>query len=324
MSLPAKSPLRLTPTQLSAIPSHSDLPNSNPDSNPPLYPFLLSALTEANTFISETVPQTFTVDPKLRSSPPSKAKVELSTATIRREGALQDDGEYWVSRRSVHDDDAEGKGSASFEDFVRGLRDDHTENEMAYTPSVSGVEKVLEWDCDDEQVGGGWRDVKMAATLITHTFNPSFLISPRKFFVLVITASLPPTTITVPPQHQQPSGFLTLQIPLSPNDLPKAKSRDPKKGIFATYASVERVTLLPSNDPNDPENSSARRRIEWRTATTSDAGGWIPKRVQRSWSLGGVPRAVVHDVGLFMGWVERERERGKGKKGGEESTRSWC
>lgn len=49
--------------------------------------------------------------------------------------------------------------------------------------------------------------------------------------------------------------------------------------------------------------------IEWTMATASSAGGMIPKRVQRSWRLGGVPRAVVADVGLFIGWVARERER---------------
>lgn len=78
-------------------------------------------------------------------------------------GSGPDDGEYWVSRRSVHGNAAE-PGTASFEEFVRGLRDDHTENEMKYTPSVSNVEKILEWDCEID--GGfeddGWKDVKMA------------------------------------------------------------------------------------------------------------------------------------------------------------------
>lgn len=101
------------------------------------------------------------MDKKLRSSPPSKAKVELSSATIHVESE-SGDGEHWVSRRSVHDDAAE-PGTASFDEFVGGLRDDHTENEMKYTPSVSNIEKVLEWDCEvDGEIGGGWRDVKMA------------------------------------------------------------------------------------------------------------------------------------------------------------------
>lgn len=73
--------------------------------------------------------------------------------------------------------------------------------------------------------------------------------------------------------------------------------------------------LLPTDTENSEDSTTeelGQRSIEWRTATTSNAGGWIPKRVQRSWSLGGVPKAVVHDVGLFMGWVDRER-KSKGK-----------
>lgn len=43
-------------------------------------------------------------------------------------------------------------------------------------------------------------------------------------------------------------------------------------------------------------------------ATTSNAGGSIPQWVQRNWTLGGVPKAVVADVGLFIGWTMRRRE----------------
>lgn len=100
----------------------------------------------------------------MRPSPPSRAWVELSSATIHPDSGSTDreDGEHWVSRRSVHEDLAE-PGTASFEEFVSGLRDNHTENEMKYTPSVSDVERILEWDCGkDGEVGNGWKDVKMA------------------------------------------------------------------------------------------------------------------------------------------------------------------
>lgn len=152
----------------------------------------------------------------------------------------------------------------------------------------------------------------LSVTTITHTFNPSALISPRTFSVLVLTASLPPSTTTTSTQYS--SGFITLQVPVSHHDLQNLAPSIPSKksmGIFAHYASVEKVTLLPPTE-TDGESSTTQPRIEWRTATTSDAGGWIPKRVQRSWYLGGVPKAVVHDVGLFMGWVDRER-KSKGK-----------
>lgn len=131
------------------------------------------------------------------------------------------------------------------------------------------------------------------------------LISPRTFISLVISAILPAT---------EEQGFLTVQIPLthdpaaqaSDSPLPdslrdRIRSTTPKNTIFASYASVERVRSLP------PNNGSNGRNIEWTMATTSDAGGLIPQWVQRSWTMGGVPKAVVADVGLFLGWTARQR-----------------
>lgn len=94
----------------------------------------------------------------------------------------------------------------------------------------------------------------------------------------------------------------------SNNDVPDAIKQQvlstvPKNTIFAHYVSVERVRLLPPATAD----ANAERRIEWIMATTSDAGGQIPQWVQRSWTMGGVPKAVVADVGLFLGWVDKKR-----------------
>lgn len=43
------------------------------------------------------------------------------------------------------------RGSASWAEFEAGLREDHAVHEMEYTPSVSGVERLLEWK--GEEVG---------------------------------------------------------------------------------------------------------------------------------------------------------------------------
>ena len=45
------------------------------------------------------------------------------------------------------------------------------------------------------------------------------------------------------------------------------------------------------------------RNIEWVMATASDAKGWLPVWAQKM----GVPSAVVKDVGLFIGWVRKQR-----------------
>jgi hypothetical protein len=166
--------------------------------------------------------------------------------------------------------------------------------------------------------------------LINHTFHPSILISPRTFISLSISADFDhPTTST----STATAGFLTIQIPITVIDsttsdsttsstIPSSSSLPAplletisthalKSTIFAAYTSVERVLLF-SHAPPPPQSANvaqAASHIEWTMATTSSAGGMIPNRVQRSWRLGGVPRAVVADVGLFLGWVARERER---------------
>jgi hypothetical protein len=113
--------------------------------------FLHSALDEAQNLISTTIPQTFKVDKKLRSSSPSAAKVLLSTRTL--------DQDYWVCRQSVHADAAE-PGTATWSEFEHGLRENHSENEMDYTPSVASVEHLLEWPTQKE-IEGGWTDIHM-------------------------------------------------------------------------------------------------------------------------------------------------------------------
>lgn len=167
--------------------------------------------------------------------------------------------------------------------------------------------------------------ISIPVNLITHTFHPSALIAPRSFVSLTISAAyngIPsiPSQPQAQPQEEQSflrQGFLTVQIPLHPaaSSTPqvlrqKITASVPKRAIFANYASIERVELLPVSEPmtqTPTEQSKPQARIEWTMATTSDAGGSIPQWVQRSWALGGVPRAVVADVGLFIGWTMRRR-----------------
>ena len=171
--------------------------------------------------------------------------------------------------------------------------------------------------------------------MLTHTIQPQALISPRTFISLIISACLPPNSPVT-----DSNGWVTIQMPLAYN--PSSSSSNdsipesirarivadsPKNTIFASYASVERVVTLspPGRGSSASASASAgngngesglgvsrsqsrsRRKIEWTLATTSDPGGLVPQWVQRSWSLGGVPKAVVKDVGLFIGWVARNR-----------------
>ncbi|KAF4210416.1 hypothetical protein CNMCM8980_004081 [Aspergillus fumigatiaffinis] len=301
--------IRLSPHPFSSLPAHPSLNASPSSSRPPLRIFLETALSEAHTLLTDTIPNTFKVDRKLRSSPPATANVQLLKRTIRNgAGSVRGEEEFWACRKSVHQDAAVA-GSASWGEFRRGLRENHSEDEMAYTPSVTSVERLLEWPTEGE-IEGGWRQVGMHVNIVTHTFHPTALIAPRTFISLVISADLP---------NFDRQAFMTVQIPLAskPTDaIPheireKVTSAAPRNAVFASYASVEQVVSVPT--PAVTSNPDARGRtgdanqLEWTMATTSDAGGAIPRWIQRSWTMGGVPKAIVADVGYFISWTDQQR-----------------
>ena len=45
--------------------------------------------------------------------------------------------------------------------------------------------------------------------------------------------------------------------------------------------------------------------VEWTMATASDTNGWLPMTFQKM----GVPGAITKDVGSFMKWMARIRQR---------------
>ncbi|KKK17494.1 hypothetical protein AOCH_006445 [Aspergillus ochraceoroseus] len=288
--------LRSSPHPFILLPDHPSLGNNNTTTTtttlrPPLRNFLHTTLTEAQTLLA-SVPGTFKpIHRKPRASAPSTAPVQLLSRTV------PETGDFWVCRKSIHED-AAIPGSASWEEFRAGLRETHAENEMDYTPSVTSVETLLGWPVEGE-IEGGWKGVEMHVNIITHTFHPTLLISPRSFVVLSISADQ--LAASSPPSD---NGFVTIQVPLdatSPDSMPpalreKLASALPPSTIFASYASVEQVRLTSTG-------------IEWVMATTSNAGGAIPQWVQRSWTMGGVPKAVVADVGLFLAWTARRRSQ---------------
>lgn len=136
--------LQLQPHLFTSVPAHSSLQNN--DTRPELQSYIRTALQEALELL-HSVPSSFTADPKLRSSSPSEAKVKLlrNLRKVSEDSSKKNNKpEFWVCRQSEHVD-AEAKGTASWSEFETGLRSNHAEHEMDYTPSVTGVERLLEW-----------------------------------------------------------------------------------------------------------------------------------------------------------------------------------
>lgn len=159
-----------------------------------------------------------------------------------------------------------------------------------------------------------FRVLTIPVNLIVHTFHPQALIRPRAFISWTVSASfktgLENGELSSQPQTE---GFITVQVPFrlpTPSErsgyealCAEIKDSVPPRTTFGYYASIERVELLASTTPEP----SPDRLIRWTMATTSEAGGKIPQWVQRNWTLGGVPKAVVADVGLFIGWIMKKR-----------------
>ncbi|OJD14059.1 hypothetical protein AJ78_05565 [Emergomyces pasteurianus Ep9510] len=307
MSPPIPSLLHLTPLLPSEIPAHPSIPSPLPpspngettDSRPPLPLFIQAALTQAREFITTSIPgKSFTAEPKLRSSPPSSSQVQVSSGIIKhttltgKTPAADSKGDKWFARRTVLENRAV-KGTASFQEFVGGLKDNHLLNEVEYEPKISAIEDIAKWDCSGVEVEGGWSGVGASLSLVTHTFQPANLISQRVYLSLVITAFTPPES----PTSAEPTGFINIQLPIHFSAIPSSISL-PKGAIQAKYVSVEQVRILP-----EAGDSAVPGKIEWIMATSANAGGLIPGFLQHS----GIPTAIVKDVGRFLKWVDERR-----------------
>jgi hypothetical protein len=156
--------LHLAPLRLSALPDHSAF--SRPEnaktlsssSRPDLSTFIESVIAEALK-ITDDIPKwhrTGSKDSKPASGAVSLFSKELTSTELRKTkrdnqilsppeySNYPQDSEYWFARKSEHRDEAT-KGTASWGEFVGGLRDNHSENEGDYTPDVYDARLILDW-----------------------------------------------------------------------------------------------------------------------------------------------------------------------------------
>ncbi|WVW86973.1 hypothetical protein I302_109029 [Kwoniella bestiolae CBS 10118] len=154
-----------------------------------------------------------------------------------------------------------------YERFRRGLLEYHSENEREY------IESMRESEC--LQV---YR--KHCAEVWRLTFKTPPPTNPRTFVVLLLSREL-----TGEPKGER--AFMNISIPFEHPDCPP-KVNNEKSRVRGKYVSVERVREIEGG-----------REVEWRMATSSDAGGNIPRFVTN----GSLPNSIAEDVPSFLGWM---------------------
>ena len=199
---------------------------------PDLLPFLTTLLNDGLDFLSLRSLETNFKHHSNKAAPPSANDVEvllqsIPTGTLnglpwaesgleRRGSSASTNGaqskqkiqrakprdlqaEHWFTRRSIHDNvsskSKEKPGHASWEEFLFGLRDNHSKHEQDFTPTLFDARKVVDWQgqvrkLDEEGAlrREGFDEVTMSIFEMCHDIPTP--MKPRVFGVLVITASL--------------------------------------------------------------------------------------------------------------------------------------
>jgi hypothetical protein len=269
------------------LPDHPDLAAyQTAGEQPQLSAFLYNVLSEGYAFTTQYWPKHFTVKARDKPSPPSTARVEVVTHEIQSSElpvhARAEDGrttENWCGRTSIHENAAKA-GTASWEEFDGGLRQDHSQHEKDYTPLLFDAHEVLSWPVEAQvgPEGDVWNEARAVVMEMAH--NMPGPLGQRIFRVLVVTA-------------KREGEFFVAQIPVDTTHMSGSKYRNDAKMTEGVYCSVEYGSLL--------ENGT---KVKWQMATASDAGGSLPMWVQKV----GIPGAVTKDVGFFMEWVEKVRK----------------
>ncbi|WVR08098.1 hypothetical protein IAU60_005144 [Kwoniella sp. DSM 27419] len=161
-----------------------------------------------------------------------------------------------------------------YERFRRGLLEYHSENEREYIES-----------CRETQCLHVYRPHVAEVWRLTYKTPPP--TNPRTFVVLLLSREL----------KSGPKGeraFMNISIPFTHPDCPEKVGAE-KSRVRGKYVSVERVTECEQGD-----------KVEWRMATSSDAGGNIPRFVTNS----SLPNSIAEDVPSFLGWMVKRFPEG--------------
>ena len=308
--------VRLTPLRLHELPTHPSIPDTKGDTQrPDLLTFLVAILDEGAHFLAPSSISSTFQSVSTKQTPPSTAPTEVlkrsiplpifstlnwSNPPIPRTKPTSLEAEHWFMRRSIHANISSKttKGSANWDEFVYGLRDEHSRHEFDFTPTLYDAHHILDWNDAVHaleaggKLGGKYSSITMSVYEMCHAIPPP--LQPRCFPVLVLTASTSPT------------AFLAVTIPLDLTTLPSAfysSGRNSKEGsdqqqrktpVMGAYAAVETVRIVPEG-----QGEKRAGEIEWTMATASNARGNLPMWVQKM----SMPGAVPKDVQYFMEWI---------------------
>jgi len=164
--------VRLTPLLLDELPAHPSIPDpsstpSPPD--PPLRPrpdlstFFRAVLDEGAAVVSPSALRANFTPAGSKSARPARSRVDVlkrdipaavidqiawDSPPVPRPRPRVVGAEHWFVRRSRHENvsSRDQTGSASWEEFVYGLRDEHSKHEQDFTPTVYDARHVLDWN----------------------------------------------------------------------------------------------------------------------------------------------------------------------------------
>ncbi|EME87950.1 uncharacterized protein MYCFIDRAFT_75783 [Pseudocercospora fijiensis CIRAD86] len=260
--------------KLTELPSHPQLKDHESSTSPDVQSFVQALLNEGHAFITD---QKIWQDAGQKNASPAKASVKITKYSRTTPGSQSE--ETWFQRTSLHENKAE-PGTATFDEFDNGLRENHSKNEQEYTPGLVEVHELLNYKALLEGKGrtaGRWQDVDLYLMQMRHKV-PSPLKN-RVFTVVVAAGKIE-------------NEFVDVQIPVElPNN---AKYKETSTEIVhGVYASVERGSL--------EENGT---HVKWQMGTASDAKGILPLFIQKI----AMPGEIAKDVGRFVEWRGRLRK----------------
>ncbi|KAJ9651540.1 hypothetical protein H2198_009183 [Neophaeococcomyces mojaviensis] len=330
--------IRLAPLPFSHLPNHPSFETDPSNSRPDVLRFALTLLNQGRALVQPTQFNLHFKSHSWKPSPPSNNEVEIlstsvsasdlasipwSSEQVLRPKPVKLEDEFWYARRSNHHNlsvKRNAPGTAAWNEFIYGLRDQHSKHEFDFTPAIYDARLICEWNEELNRLLSGlthqetdskqpnYSHATMSIYEMCHKL-PS-VVGPRCFPVLVVTASC------------SENEFVAVTIPVDIRSFDGSfysSGRNKKEGIDAQtkkavtlgeYCAVERVHRFPTEATHSSAEGKVHSHtgdgedIEWIMATASNTRGNIPIVMQRM----GIPGAIAKDVGLFLKWIHNVPE----------------